>query len=221
VILAGGPEKSIAIGNEYRPTISIGKKRLIEIAVEKLSSSGFKEIFIIARQNVLTRIFEIIKDGSLYGVHASYVEEKESAGSADSLRLIKGKIKKTFLVVYADIIFKKINLEEIWKEHIRQNALATLLLTTSATPSEKGVAIVEGNKILEFTQKPRETETYIVFSPIFVAEPAILDYRGKSLEQDVFPKIAEKGLLIGHISAKKETHIHTLEDARRLQVKEE
>ncbi len=215
VILAGGAEKSLRIGNDYRPTAKMNKKNVIEIAVEKLSASGFKEIFVIARQNVLTKIFEILKDGSLYGVNISYIEEKESKGTADSLRLARGKIKKTFLVVYADIIFNKINIEELWNQHIRQNALATLLLTTSATPSEKGVVIVEGSKILTFSQKPENTENYVVFSPIFVAEPELLNYRGESLENDVFPKIAEKGLLVGYMSAQREMHIHSEEDVRK------
>ncbi len=214
VILAGGPEEKIRIGKEYRSTVCINGKSVIEKAIEKLRESGFKNIFIIARQNALTRIFNILKDGSVYGVNVNYVEEKKSRGSADSLRLIKGRINNDFLAVYGDIIFDDINLEALWEEHIRHNVLSTIMMTTSSKPSEKGTLKVEGNKVLTFTQKPKESDIYLVFSPIFIASKEILDYPGASLEKDVFPAIASKNLLNGHLSSEKERHIHTANDIK-------
>lgn len=216
VILAGGDEKDMKISsNEYRITAKIGKNTLVEKAVKKLRQNNFKNIFIIARSNILTSVFDILKDGSSYGVKISYIEEKESSGSANSLRLVNGKIKTAFLVVFGDIIFDKINIEELWNQHIRQNAIATLMLTTSPMPSKKGIVKMEGIKILKFEQKPKHSDIYIGFSSMFVAEPELLGYRGNSLEYDVFPKLAEKGLLQGHLSSEKEIHIHTKQDIRK------
>ncbi len=215
VILSGGDEKSMKISeNEYRITARIGKSTLVEKAVKKLRQNSFKNIFIIARSNILTKVFEILKDGSSYGVKVSYVEEKKSNGSAESLRLLNGKLNFSFLVVFGDIIFDKINIEELWNQHVRQNAIATLMLTTSPKPSSKGIVKMEGTKILKFEQKPEHSDIYIGFSSMFAAEPEILSYRGQSLEYDVFPKLAEKGLLEGHLSSEKEVHIHTKEDSR-------
>ena len=118
-------------------------------------------------------------------------------------------------IVFGDIIFNKINIEELWNQHVRQNAIATLMLTTSPMPSSKGIVKMEGIKILKFEQKPKHSDIYIGFSSMFVAEPEILGYRGHSLECDIFPKLAEKGLLQGHLSSEKEVHIHTKEDIRK------
>jgi NDP-sugar pyrophosphorylase family protein len=216
VILAGGNEKDMKISeNEYRVTAKIGKTTIVEKAIKKLRQNNFKNIFIIARSNILTGVFDILKDGSSYGVKINYIEEKESNGSASSLRLVNGKIKTGFLVVFGDIIFDKINIEELWNQHIRQNAIATLMLTTSPRPSSKGIVKMEGIKILKFEQKPKHSDIYIGFSSMFAAEPEILGYRGNSLEYDVFPKLAEKGLLEGHLSSEKEIHIHTKQDIRK------
>ena len=57
---------------------------------------------------------------------------------------------------------------------------------------------------------------YLVFSPIFVAEPQIFEYNGASLEFNVFPELAEKGLLNGHLSSEKEIHIHSKKDIENL-----
>ena len=216
VILSGGDEKEMKISDkEYRITAKIGKNTLVEKAVKKLRQNSFKNIFIIARSNILTSVFDILKDGSSHGVKISYIEEKESNGSASSLRLVNGKIKIGFLVVFGDIIFDKINIEELWNQHIRQNAIATLMLTSSSKPSSKGIVKIEGNKILKFEQKPKHSDIYIGFSSMFVSEPELLSYRGHSLEYDVFPKLAEKGLLEGHLSSEKEIHIHTKGDIRK------
>ena len=114
VILAGGPEENLRINHEYRPTAKVNGKSVVEHAVKKLREEGFKSLYIIASPKVLTAIFEILKDGSSYGVKISYIEEKQSKGTAYSLRLLKGKLTKHFMVVYGDILFKNINIGELW-----------------------------------------------------------------------------------------------------------
>ena len=220
IILAGGPEEKLKISeSEYRITARVGNTTVIEKAVKKLRENGFRDIYVVARHNVLTKVFDILKDGSGYNVKVSYIEEKESQshGSADSLRLLKGKINTNFLVVYGHVIFDKVNIQELWNQHIRQGtAVATLIVTTAPNPSEKGIVKVEGNRILEFVQKPKKTDVYLVFSPIFVATPEVFNIEGSSLEYNVFPKLAEQGLLYGHSSAEKEQHVHTAADVRAI-----
>ncbi|MFT4297915.1 MAG: nucleotidyltransferase family protein, partial [Candidatus Woesearchaeota archaeon] len=130
VILSGGKQESLRISdNEFRATALIDKSKnitLVEESVKNLRSHGFKTIFIIACKVILTDIFSILGDGTVYGVKINYIEDKESKGSANSLKLLKGKISSNFLVVYGDIYFNKINLDELWNSHIRQNAVATL-----------------------------------------------------------------------------------------------
>ena len=215
VILFGGPEENLKISKEeYRITAKINKKTLIEHALNKLRENSFKNIYIIARHNILTSVFSIVKEGSIYGVKLNYIEEKESKGTAYSLKLVKNLIKSNFLVVYGDILFDKINLEELWNSHLKLKGIVTLMLTTSPEPSRKGVVKIEGSKILKFEQKPEKSDIYLGFSSIFVTSPEIFEYSGNWLEQDIFPKLAEAGLLYGHLSSEKEKHIHSRKDLK-------
>lgn len=217
VILSGGTPDSLKISEtEFRPTAKIKDLAVIEMQLKKLRENGFKVVYIIAMHKVLTAIFDILKDGSSYGIKINYVEDKESRGTASSLRLLKGKVNSSFLVVYGDIIIEKIKIDSLYQDHLRMKGLSTLMLTTSPTPSKKGIVKVEGSKILEFIQKPKKTDIYLGFSSLFAAEPEILDYHGSSLEHDVFPKLAEKGLLFGHLSSEKEIHIHSKEDIKKV-----
>ncbi|MBW2965144.1 NTP transferase domain-containing protein [Candidatus Woesearchaeota archaeon] len=215
VILCGGPDAQLRIGKDYKPTATLDGTTVIERAIKKLKENRFTNIYIIGRTPVLTSIFSTVKDGSGHGVKINYIEEQKSDGTADTLRLIRGKVKERFLVVYADLVFDSINIDALWKQQERQEFTATLLLTTSSEPSEKGTVSIEGNRIIKFIQKPKKSENYIVFSPIFSAEPTLLSYEGDSLEKDVFPGMAEKGLLGGYLSSKKEIHIHTPDDIKR------
>ena len=216
VILAGGPEEKLRIGGGFVSNIKIKGLTLIEKQIKKLKEEGFTNIFIVARNDILTSVFSILKEGASYGVKMNYVEEKTSNGSFDSLKILKGKINANFLVVYADILFDTVHLSDLWDDHLRNNALSTIMMTTSDKPSEKGTLVVEGSNITEFTQKPKKGDNYIVFSPIFVCDDSIFEYSGESFENDIFPLLAKRGLLRGYLSSKKEVHIHSLEDVKKL-----
>jgi len=216
VVLAGGKEENLKINGQYKPTTELGDSTLIEMSIKKLRENGFKEIFIVGRRPVLTEIFKIIGNGNSYGVEVEYVEEKKSRGSADTLGLLKGKIEKNFLVVYCDVIFNQINLKMLWKNHLKQPGLVTLLTSSSPRMPESTVGSVklEGEKIVEFEEKPKEAQSYVFFSGIFVAEPGIFTYNEPSLERDVFPSLAKKKLLYGHMTSKKYLHIEKRDDIK-------
>ncbi len=209
IILAGGPEKNLKISkDEYRSFYKVGNETVMEKALKKLRNNNFKDIFIIARHKLLTKAFSFFGNGNTLGLSINYIEETKSKGSFETLKHLKGKIKSKFLVVYDDIIFDKVNIKKIWDDHSRSRSISTIMLTTSSEPSKKGNVIVHGNKVLKFIQKPKKSENYIVFSPIFVAEPELLEYKGISLEKDIFPELARNNLLSGHLSPVKEIHIH-------------
>ena len=218
VILLGGPEERLKIGRDYVPLVKVRGMSLIERAIRKLRKNDFRDIYIVARKKILDEIFSLIKSGSTYGVNIKYFEEKESEGSAQSLKLIKKEISTTFLVIYGDIYFDNMKIEDLWKFHIKNNVISSLSLITFGKPSMKGQVFLEGNRIVKFNQKPKTSKnnSYLVWCPICVCEPEILQYFGKSLEEDIFPILAKKRLLKGYISSEREIHIHTKKDLEAL-----
>ncbi len=218
VILLGGPEEKLVIDGEYLPEIVIRGNPLIERQIKKLREHNFREIFIVGRKKILEVIFEIMKEGQHYGVNINYVEEKESKGSATSLKLLRNRIKDTFLVLFGDLIFDAIKLDDLWESHLKNPNMATLTLITYKNPLVKGEVFLEGDKIVDFNQKPKKKtneNSYLVFCPIFVCEPELMQYSGPSLEQDIFPALAKKRLLNGYISSSSETHLHSSRDVKK------
>jgi len=215
VILCGGDENKYKIDGKYRFTIKINDSTLIEETIKKLKKYGFKHIFIIARENVLTNMFRILEDGRRYGMEVEYIKEVFSNGTMDSLRLLKGRINTNFLVVFGDVVFD-IDLNKLWETHIKNMGTATLTLETYDKPGEKGVVQLEGNQIVDFVQKPKNFKSYIAFVPLFFCAPEIFEYNGKSLEEDVFPILAKEGMLFGYVTSGWNRHIHTKKDLEEI-----
>ena len=231
VILATGPSKYLKISkNEYRPTAKIKNTTVIELAVKNLRENGFKVIYIVGEQPVLASIFNLVGDGGRYGVKIKFIEDENPPGTAASLRLLKGEIKNTFLIVFSDIIFNKMDIKKLWDHHFRHPATATLMVTSSplqlggsTIPIKKSPLKVEGNTVIKVYQKlvkplKELKDSAIIFSSMLVAEPEIMEYTGDSLENDVFPKLADKGFLYSYLSSEEETHIHTKEDAKFVRI---
>jgi NDP-sugar pyrophosphorylase family protein len=218
VILAGGEEENLRISKtQFRPTAKITDLTAVELAVKKLRESRFKQIYIVARQAVMNSIFEILGNGSKYGVNIIYLKEEKTNGTADSLRVLKGKIKSSFLVIWSDIIINDMSLDHLWQEHLNKNAVATLVATSDNTLLEKTAPMkLQGDKVTELTEKPKKAKSAIYFGGVFVAEPEILEYPGKSLEKEVFQELIKKGLLYGYVESSRHLHFHTQKDIEKV-----
>ncbi len=149
------------------------------------------------------KIMAYYGDGSKYGVNITYVVEKEALGSAGAIKLAAKELKEPFIVTNGDEL-KDIDLEEMYLFHKQNNALVTAALTTVKDPSAYGVAKLEGNKILEFVEKPAKDKapSNLINSGLSIWEPQALKLipDGFSMyEKEVFPKLAKDGKLYGYI----------------------
>ncbi|MFP4116379.1 MAG: NDP-sugar synthase [Candidatus Aenigmatarchaeota archaeon] len=215
VVLCGGSPEENRVDGKLRFCAEVDDSTLIEENVKKLRREGFSKIYVVGQEETLTEIFSLVKNGGRYGLDIEYVEEGVSQGTFQSLKLLRGKVDSTFLVLYGDV-FTRANLENLWDRHLENRGQATLMLITSSEPERSGVVGLEGEKIDRFTQKPGEAEDYIIFSSVLVCEPGLLEYEGKSLEEDVFPKLIEDGVLYGHLTSKDRIHVHEEDDFKEL-----
>lgn len=208
------PKKAILLlggkGTRFRPITYEVPKALLPVQ-GKTVPEHLIELF--KKYNITDLIFSVgykadkIKayfgDGSKYGVKITYVEENEPLGSAGAIKLATELLDETFIVTNGDEI-KDIDLEEMFLFHKQNNALVTVALTTVKDPSAYGVAKLEGNKILEFVEKPKQENapSNLINSGLSIWEPEALDIipQGFTMyEKDVFPKLAAKEKLFGYI----------------------
>lgn len=205
VILAGGKPIKVDRQNEIpKPMVMLKDRPILEYVIKELKRNGITEILIlIGREGEkITRYFG---DGTLLGVKINYIKEDAPKGTENALQLAKGMVGKSpFFVINGDNIFK-INLNDMYEQHVRTDALATIALATSAAPANFGVIRLRGSKITSFVEKPEGKESsalvsvgiylfnYDIFSLVNAEKPSML-------EKDLLPRLAEVGNLYGYVS---------------------
>ena len=217
VILAGESKMLSRKKSKKRYALKLNQQTLIEKIARKLSDSGFKKIYIIADHNTSTNIFKIIGNGSNYNAKIEYIDEEVQEGTASALKKLKGKIQTTFLVVQCDLVLDKLNFKELWQQHLQDKSICTLLVSSSIIPQKNqnfGQIPLDGKKVLSYNERPipKKLTSSLFFWGVFLAEPELLSYPGKSLEYDIFPGLAKRRLLSGIVTNIPHLHAHTPTD---------
>jgi NDP-sugar pyrophosphorylase family protein len=202
LILCGGE------GTRLRPiTYEIPKalvpvhgKPLLEHMFDLLKKYGINDI-ILSVGYMKEKIMNEKNNWSRLGLDISFVEESRPLGTGGPLRLAKDRLAKTFIVSNGDEL-KDINIIDMYDAHKRNKALATIALTTVDDPSQYGVARLEGERIIEFVEKPRKGEapSNLINAGFYIMEPEVVRMIPKgacSIEKEIFPKLAKMGRLYG------------------------
>ena len=184
-----------------KPLLTVHDRTLLEHLFDLFRKFGIKNI-IISIGYKGHKIKETIGNGRKYGVNVTYVEESKALGTAGPLKLAAHLLKETFIVSNADEL-KELDLMDMNISHNKSKAAATIALASVDDPSAYGVARLQGNKILEFIEKPKKEDapSNLINSGLYILEPEVLDYipEGFSmLEKDVFPRLAREGKLYGY-----------------------
>ena len=204
IILAGGKGTKMKPMTNFlpKPMLRIHDKPILEHNIELLKRHGIKDIIISIGYRG-EKIKEYFGDGSQIGVNITYVKEKSPLGTGGPLNLLKGKINDTFVMLNGDEL-KDIDLEDMFMFHRKNKSTATIALTTVEDPSKYGVAVMNGNKIMTFIEKPSKTNapSKLINSGLYILEPEVFKIvpEGFSMiENDVFPKLASNDKLLGYV----------------------
>ena len=202
LILAGGR------GTRLKPLTDTLPKALVEIhgrtltehIIDLLRSYHIREIFLSVGY-LREKIMKYFGDGSAFGVRIKYIIEESPLGTAGPLRFGSHFFKERFIVSNGDEL-KKIDIDRMFALHKSENVLATIALTCIDEPSHYGVARIEGNRILEFVEKPKKEDapSNLINAGFYIIEPDVIGMipEGFSmLEREVFPKLASSGRLAG------------------------
>jgi NDP-sugar pyrophosphorylase family protein len=204
LILAGGKGTRLKpITDEIpKPLLPIQGKPVIEYTFDLFKQFGITHV-LLSIGYMGDKIKEYFGDGKKFGLNITYIEEDKPQGTGGPLRLAKKYLTETFVMCNADEL-KDIDLDEIYMFHKENGAAATIALTTVEDPSAYGVAKLQGNKILEFIEKPKKEEapSNLINSGLYILEPEVLNYlpdneEAVSIERDIFPKLAKDSKLFG------------------------
>ena len=100
---------------------------------------------------------------------------------------------------------KTVDLSCMHEFHMKNSGVATIALMKVDNPSDYGVAITENEKIVKFLEKPENPPSSFVSGGLYLLSPEAFSHVNVKepasnflmIEKDLFPKLAESGLLLG------------------------
>jgi len=202
IILAGGfgTRLKTVSGEVPKPMVSVAGKPFLEHQITFLKEQGIKDI-ILAVHHMSDKIKSYFGTGLRWSVNITYSEEDVPLGTAGAIKNSQKYVDDTFVVLNGDS-YSHVDIKDLLDFHRAKNSISTVCLTKSKNPSNYGTVIIEGNKIVKFSEKSSQENEALVNSGVYVLEPKIFDYiepnKNVSIEKDIFPKLAESGSLWGY-----------------------
>ena len=188
VLLLKGEHQSIALKN-------VKGASLIRQQINFFMNCGIKTVYIITQHT--KNMNSLLNEISNTKINVEIIE-KQAKGNADALRAVKEKVDNSFVVMSGDT-YNNFDLLKMIKKHATSEKLATMGLMTREKISTYGTAILDGDLIVDFREKPKQSSTNIVNAGIYIFKPEIFEIfeDSVSLERDLFPKLARIKQLVG------------------------
>ncbi len=170
---------------------------LLNQQIAFFANHGINQLYIVTQHSKnINRLLEQISNAKIN----VEIAEKQAKGNAEALKAIKGKVNSSFVVMSGDT-YNNFDLLKMIKKHTQSEKLATMGLMTREKPSQYGTAILDGDLIIDFQEKPKYYSTNIVNAGIYIFKPEIFELfeneKYFSLEKSLFPKLARMKQLAG------------------------
>jgi len=211
-LLAAGLGKRLFPYTAKKPKclIEVGRKPIILWNIERLESSGIKEIIInLFHQG--KQVEEFLGNGSNFGVTIKYVYEEELLGTGGGIgNAMKFIGNEPFLLlssdVWTDFNFSELNLDS--------SKLAHLVLINNPKHNPEGDMYLNGNIVNSSGKGKRAT-----FSGIALIDPKLFNKQktgNYELWEEILLPASDKKLVTGELYKGNLTNINTKEDIEKL-----
>jgi glucose-1-phosphate cytidylyltransferase len=239
VILAGGMGTRLSEETEIKPKpmVEIGGRPILWHIMKHLAHHGVRE-FVVAlgyKGDLIKRYFvdySRINSDFTVQLRSGDVLRHQSCDEDWVVHLVDtglatmtgGRLKRlarllgneTFMVTYGDGV-SNVNVQELIHFHRKHQKLATV--TAVRPPARYGALVFDGDRIVEFNEKPQTGEGWIN-GGFFVLEPMVLEYiKGDAThwEREPLERLAAEAQLMAHRHEGFWQCMDTLRDVRLLE----
>jgi len=176
LILSGGE------GTRLRPITHTSAKQLVPVAnkpilfygLESLREAGIRDIGIIVGDTE-EEIREAVGDGSAWGVKVTYIRQEAPLGLAHAVLTAADFLADTPFVMYLGDNLIKEGIAAFVDEFRRKDVDALILLAHVTEPQRFGVAKLDGTRIVELVEKPKDPPSDLALVGAYMFRPSILD----------------------------------------------
>ena len=158
VVLAGGTGSRLfpltKVTNKH--LLPVGREPMIFHPVKKLVEAGINEILIVTGTEHMGDVVALLGSGKEFGCEFTYRVQDEAGGIAQALGLARrfgrgGRLA----VILGDNIFES-SIADFAASFRQQPSGAKILLQEVHDPGRYGVAVTEGNRVVNIVEKPKD-----------------------------------------------------------------
>lgn len=198
----GLKESSIGIAvllvkKDHQPNLlkELKGRALIKQQIEFFHNNGIKTLYIVTPHTPFISRVLLEVDNSPIDIR---IVERDVKGNADALLGLKNLLSENFVVMSGDT-YNNFELLRMIKKHLELDKLATMGLMSIEKPSKYGNAILDGDLIIDFQEKPKSVASNVVNAGVYVFKPEVFELFDNvhSLERGLFPKLARMKQLVG------------------------
>jgi glucose-1-phosphate thymidylyltransferase len=182
--------------------ISLANKPIIFYVLEDLAASGVKDVVIVVAPHSAEAIKETCGDGSRFGQRFTYIVQAEARGLADVVLVAEEELQGEPFVMYLGDNVLEGGVRFLVEEFERETPNASVLLTKVKNPEAFGVAVLDGDRIAGFVEKPKEPPSDLALTGVYLFDEHIFEsvktitpsFRGELEITDAIQHMIDRGL---------------------------
>jgi len=187
-----------------KPLIPVQKKPIVNHLIDLFHKHGIDDVALLAARmhEADFNRWQKAWDDHLAQRKVSIFYEEKPRGTLGGFELLIDWLNgESFVVTNGDDL-KDVDFTSMIDLHKREGVLGTLALIEVEDARSKGVPVREGNKIIEFLEKPENPPSNWINAGTYILESEVLDMvdfgqEYLMIEKDLFPKLAAQGKLAG------------------------
>jgi len=177
IILAGG------LGTRLYPLTKITNKHLLPIydlpmiyyPLHTLVTAGIKEVMLVTGGNSVGEFLRLLGDGRKFGLKTlAYTYQEEEGGIAQALSLCEKFVgRDKFIVILGDNILDGSILNAV--NSFKNESGAKVILKQVTNPSDYGVPVIEGKRIIKVIEKPKLPANNFAVIGVYMYGPQVFE----------------------------------------------
>ncbi|HTY39758.1 MAG TPA: nucleotidyltransferase family protein [Candidatus Paceibacterota bacterium] len=185
-----------------KPLIPVKKRPILNHTIAWLRRHGISEVALLASRAHAEdfRRWERAWADELDGVKITTFFEEKPRGTLGGLPLVRAWMGSGPVVISNGDDLKDFDVQRMLAHHRRLGGLATVALFRVPDARPYGVPVLDGDRVVDFLEKPDVPPSDYVNGGLYVFDPVIfdgLDYTKNELmiERDLLPMLAKRGQL--------------------------
>jgi len=174
LVLAGGE------GTRLRPITHTSAKQLVPVAnkpvlyycLESLAEAGIKDVGMIVGETK-DEVKAAIGDGSAFGLNITYIEQLKPLGLAHAVKISEDFLKDDDFVMFLGDNLIKDGIKSLVEEFNQSKSNAHILLAEVEEPERFGVAKLNGGKVVQLVEKPKNPPSNLALVGVYMFDKSI------------------------------------------------